>query len=126
MISKLIAWGESRPQAIARMRRALAEYEVRGIKTTIPFFKWLLDDEAFVAGEVRHGFHRPCCSPARQGRELQEPNAGDLEMAAVAAALAHVAPARSRQRARRTGPATSQPLERRRAPRRSVPGRSPR
>ena len=89
MISKLIAWGESRPQAIARMRRALAEYEVRGIKTTIPFFKWLLEDEAFLEAKFDTGFIDRVLT-ARQGRELQEPSAGDLEMAAVAAALAHV------------------------------------
>ena len=38
MISKLVAWAEDRPLAIARMRRALGEYLVTGIKTTVPFF----------------------------------------------------------------------------------------
>src|SRR5207302_9770617 len=38
MISKLAAWAEDRPRAIARMRRALAEYLVAGIRTTVPFF----------------------------------------------------------------------------------------
>src|SRR5262245_2106792 len=89
MISKLITWGDSRPQAIARMRRALAEYEVRGIKTTIPFFKWLLNDEAFLDARIDTGFIDRVLAE-RQGRELQEPKAGDLEMAVVAAALAHV------------------------------------
>ena len=50
MISKLIAWGEDRAQAIARLRRALSEYEVRGIKTTIPFFQWILAEPDFVEG----------------------------------------------------------------------------
>jgi acetyl-CoA carboxylase biotin carboxylase subunit len=50
MISKLVAWGETRDQAISRLRRALSEYEVRGIKTTIPFFQWLLATEDFRAG----------------------------------------------------------------------------
>ncbi len=50
LIAKLSAWGEDRPQAIARMARALGEYEVRGIKTSIPFFRWLLADDDF-----RHG-----------------------------------------------------------------------
>jgi acetyl-CoA carboxylase biotin carboxylase subunit len=50
MISKLSAWGEDRPHAIARMRRALSEYEVRGIKTTIPFFQWILDEPDFLEG----------------------------------------------------------------------------
>jgi acetyl-CoA carboxylase biotin carboxylase subunit len=50
MISKLIAWGEHRDQAIARLRRALSEYEVRGIKTTIPFFQWILGTDDFREG----------------------------------------------------------------------------
>ena len=49
LISKLITWGDTRDHALARMRRALAEYEVRGIRTTIPFFRWILDDEDFKA-----------------------------------------------------------------------------
>jgi acetyl-CoA carboxylase biotin carboxylase subunit len=51
MISKLIAWGEDRAQAIARMRRALSEYEVRGIRTTIPFFQWILATGEFARAE---------------------------------------------------------------------------
>jgi acetyl-CoA carboxylase biotin carboxylase subunit len=50
LIAKLTAWGEDRPHAIARMARALGEYEVRGIKTSIPFFRWLLADGDFREG----------------------------------------------------------------------------
>jgi acetyl-CoA carboxylase, biotin carboxylase subunit len=50
MISKLITWADDRSTALARMRRALAEYEVRGIRTTIPFFRWILEDDDFQAG----------------------------------------------------------------------------
>jgi acetyl-CoA carboxylase biotin carboxylase subunit len=50
MIAKLIAWAESRPDAIARMERALGEYEVLGIRTTIPFFLWLMREPDFVEG----------------------------------------------------------------------------
>jgi acetyl-CoA carboxylase biotin carboxylase subunit len=50
LISKLCAWGEDRPQAIARMRRALSEYDVRGIRTTIPFFQWMLASREFLDG----------------------------------------------------------------------------
>ena len=50
LIAKLSAWGGDRLQAILRMARALGEYEVRGIKTSIPFFRWLLQDEDFRAG----------------------------------------------------------------------------
>ena len=50
LIAKLSAWGEDRSQATARMARALGEYEVRGIKTSIPFFRWLLADSSFREG----------------------------------------------------------------------------
>jgi acetyl-CoA carboxylase biotin carboxylase subunit len=43
MIAKLVAWAGSRGEAIARMSRALSEYQVLGIRTTIPFFVWLMD-----------------------------------------------------------------------------------
>ncbi|HEY3383274.1 MAG TPA: biotin carboxylase N-terminal domain-containing protein [Vicinamibacterales bacterium] len=50
LIAKLSAWGGDRAQAILRMSRALGEYEVRGIKTSIPFFRWLLHSSDFRAG----------------------------------------------------------------------------
>ena len=50
LIAKLSAWGGDRDHAILRMARALDEYEVRGIKTSVPFFRWLLDDEDFRLG----------------------------------------------------------------------------
>ena len=56
MISKLVTWGDTREHAIQRMRRALAEYQVRGIRTTIPFFQWILEDQDFQAGRFDTGF----------------------------------------------------------------------
>jgi len=89
MISKLITWGETRPQALARMRRALAEYEVRGIKTTIPFFQWVLTDADFIAGRFDTGFIDRKLS-ARNGAPLREASEAQQELAAIAAALSHV------------------------------------
>ncbi len=51
MISKLVAWGADREDAIRRMRRALREYEIAGVKTTIPFCLWVLQHEKFCAGD---------------------------------------------------------------------------
>ncbi len=55
MLAKLIVWGEDRDQAIQRARRALAEYQVEGLPTVIPFHQAILEDPAFVAdgGEFR-------------------------------------------------------------------------
>ena len=86
MISKLITWGETRDHALARMRRALSEYEVRGIKTTIPFFQWVLDDEDFKAARVDTGFIDRKLG-GRNGAPLRTPTDEQLEIAAIAAAL---------------------------------------
>ena len=90
MVSKLIAWGDTRPHAIARMRRALSEYEVRGIKTTIPFFQWVLEDPDFVAGRFDTSFIDKKLG-ARDGELLRTPDAEHEELAAIAAALTQLA-----------------------------------
>ncbi len=50
LISKLVVWGESRGHAIQRMRRALEEYKIVGVRTTIPFHQNLLKQSRFIAG----------------------------------------------------------------------------
>ncbi|MBW7473552.1 acetyl-CoA carboxylase biotin carboxylase subunit [Paenibacillus oenotherae] len=50
MIAKLIVWGENREDAISRMKRALAEFAIDGIRTTIPFHMKLLNHPKFVDG----------------------------------------------------------------------------
>jgi pyruvate carboxylase subunit A len=52
MISKLIVWGRDRNEAIIRMRRALYEYMIVGIKTNIPFHKAVMENSRFVRGEL--------------------------------------------------------------------------
>ncbi len=56
LISKLAAWGRSRSESIDRLRRALDEYEVAGIKTTLPFFREIVRDEEFKSGQLDTGF----------------------------------------------------------------------
>ncbi|MDX2033548.1 MAG: acetyl-CoA carboxylase biotin carboxylase subunit [Blastocatellia bacterium] len=56
MISKLAAWGPTREEAIARMKRALGEYHVGGIRTTIPFFLDVLEDDEFQRGAIDTGY----------------------------------------------------------------------
>jgi len=82
MISKLVAWGEDRPRALARMRRALDEYQVRGIETNLPFHRRCLRHEAFAAGDYDTGFI---------GREMADrggdASSAELDAAIIAAAL---------------------------------------
>ncbi|MEK3881550.1 acetyl-CoA carboxylase biotin carboxylase subunit [Paenibacillus sp. PL2-23] len=51
MIAKLIVWGATREEAIARMKRALSEFAIEGIRTTIPFHMKLLNHPKFVKGD---------------------------------------------------------------------------
>jgi acetyl-CoA carboxylase biotin carboxylase subunit len=52
LLAKLIVWGETREAALARSRRALAEFEIGGVKTNIPFHRGIVDNAAFVGAEV--------------------------------------------------------------------------
>jgi len=56
LLAKLVVWGSDRAEAIARLRRALAEYEVFGIQTTIPFFRRVLAHVDFIAGRIDTSF----------------------------------------------------------------------
>jgi acetyl-CoA carboxylase biotin carboxylase subunit len=51
MIAKLIVWGKTREDAIARMKRALGEFSIEGIQTTIPFHQLLLEHPTFIKGD---------------------------------------------------------------------------
>jgi acetyl-CoA carboxylase, biotin carboxylase subunit len=86
MISKLVTWADDRPSALARMKRALAEYEVRGIRTTIPFFRWILEDEDFRTARFDTTFIDRKLG-ARNGQPLAAPDDEHAVMAAVAVAV---------------------------------------
>jgi acetyl-CoA carboxylase biotin carboxylase subunit len=84
LISKLVVWGATRQEAIARMRRALGEYLIGGIKTTIPFHLWLMDDPDFQAGRLDTGFIERRYRP-----QAVQPEQVAQDMALIAAALDH-------------------------------------
>jgi pyruvate carboxylase subunit A len=52
MISKLIVWGKDRDEAVSRMRRALYEYVIQGVRTNIPFHKTVMKNPRFVKGDI--------------------------------------------------------------------------
>ncbi len=84
MVAKLVVWGEDRTAAIQRADRALREYRVRGIHTTIPFFRAILRDPDFVAGDYTTGF----LDAARMERLCADLPPLDTEAATIAAAIA--------------------------------------
>jgi acetyl-CoA carboxylase biotin carboxylase subunit len=86
MIAKLAVWAEDREGAIARMRRALREYEVGGITTNIAYHEELLTHPEFVSGDYTTEF----IPKLMRDRNAPAPRAAqDAELAAVLAA--HVA-----------------------------------
>ncbi|NWG75895.1 MAG: acetyl-CoA carboxylase biotin carboxylase subunit, partial [Rubrivivax sp.] len=52
LIAKLICWGDTRGEALLRMRRALLEYRVMGVRTNIPFHQTLMNSARFIGGQV--------------------------------------------------------------------------
>jgi acetyl-CoA carboxylase biotin carboxylase subunit len=69
LISKLVAWGATRGDALSRMRRAVAEYTVLGIKTTLPFFERVLQHPDFEAGDFDTSFVEKVFAEANGRRE---------------------------------------------------------
>jgi acetyl-CoA/propionyl-CoA carboxylase biotin carboxyl carrier protein len=56
LFAKLIVRGVDRADALRRLRRALAEFRIEGVATTLPFYRALLDEEVFVSGDYTTGF----------------------------------------------------------------------
>jgi len=78
LVAKLIVWGSNREEAIARMKRALEEYKIKGIETTIPFHMKVLEHEPFLLGCYNTGIVK----------EIEHPETDmHIEIAAIAAAI---------------------------------------
>ncbi|MCM3881205.1 MAG: ATP-grasp domain-containing protein [Vicinamibacterales bacterium] len=88
LVSKVIAWSPDRPGAIARLIRALSEYDLRGIKTTIGFCRELLSSPAFAAGDFDTTTIDRLLEGRRNGNGETPPDAELEELAAIAAAFA--------------------------------------
>ena len=86
LIAKLIASGATRRDAIARMSRALAEYQVLGIKTTIPFFLWLMRQPDYIGGRYDTTYLDALLA-ARAGASFSEFSEAEQDLVAAAAAL---------------------------------------
>lgn len=85
MISKFAVYGKDRAEAIDRMRRALMEYEIGGIKTTLPFFREIMDDEEFIDGKLDTGF----IPRFNERKKSAPPDETTRDMAMIAAAVSY-------------------------------------
>jgi acetyl-CoA carboxylase biotin carboxylase subunit len=85
LLAKLVTCGTDRFQAVARMRRAIGEYRVAGIRTNLEFFRALLGDPEFLAGRLSTRFIEEFLGR----RSRSGPGDGYLDAAAVATALTY-------------------------------------
>jgi len=96
LLAKLVTWGPDRNAAVLRLQRALSEYAISGIQTNIAFFREILDDPEFLAGNLSTEFVGDFLT---RRRHPSEPSP-ELDMAVALAALAHFES--ERERATRT------------------------
>jgi acetyl-CoA carboxylase biotin carboxylase subunit len=85
LLSKLIAWGNSREETIARLRRALDEYKITGIRTNVSLFRRILTDPEFLRSEISTKWLDDLLSRPRPAAHASRPEAE--EAAAIAAAF---------------------------------------
>jgi acetyl-CoA carboxylase biotin carboxylase subunit len=84
MIAKLITWADTRADAIARMARAIDEYQITGVQTTLGFCRFVMQHDAFTSGRFDTGFIKQYFTPA----DLSVPPIADeTDLAAVLAAF---------------------------------------
>jgi acetyl-CoA carboxylase biotin carboxylase subunit len=90
LLSKLIAWGNSREETIARLRRALEEYTVTGIKTNVGLFRRILAEPDFLRAEIHTRWLDELLHPVRPAASSANENQRDRsasDAAAIAAAI---------------------------------------
>ncbi|MBD2752355.1 acetyl-CoA carboxylase biotin carboxylase subunit [Spirosoma validum] len=83
MIAKLITYGDSREEAIQKMIRAIDEYQISGVQTTLPFCRFVMEHDAFRSGQFDTGFVSKYFTPDKL---TPAPDVAESELAAVLAA----------------------------------------
>jgi acetyl-CoA carboxylase biotin carboxylase subunit len=88
LLAKLITWGPDRNAAMQRLRRALGEYTITGVETNVAFFREILDDPEFRAGNISTEF----VANFFARRKLRAEPAAQLDLAVALAAAAYAKP----------------------------------
>lgn len=92
LISKLIVWGETRAEAILRMRRSLEEYRIVGVRTNIPFHQNLMDSHRFMGGQYDTRF-------VEKRFSMEAAEEGKTDQSGIAAIIATLVAHQQTQRA---------------------------
>jgi pyruvate carboxylase subunit A len=72
MLAKLVTYGQTRGEAIQRMREAIAQYEVEGVATTLPFGRFVMDHPAFLSGQFDTHFVKQYFSPETLNASMEQ------------------------------------------------------
>jgi acetyl/propionyl-CoA carboxylase alpha subunit len=86
MLAKLVTWGQNRAEAIQRMREAIADFEVQGVQTTLPFGRFVMDHPNFISADFDTGFVAKHYTPDK----LHEGEKDEAEVAALVALQQHL------------------------------------
>jgi acetyl-CoA carboxylase biotin carboxylase subunit len=86
LLSKVIVWGDDRGQALARVRRALSEYQISGIRSTLSFSRWLFERPEFIEARFHTSFLDELLQQ-RAGEPFGEADPSIEEVAVMAACL---------------------------------------
>jgi acetyl-CoA carboxylase biotin carboxylase subunit len=109
LLAKLVCWGNDRAEAIARLQRALDEFTIAGVRTTIPFAQWITRSPRFLQGDLSTDFVAEewrsdlTSQPPSLMREGGEEELDEEQVAALAAALLAGELGQARARRRHTG-----------------------
>jgi acetyl-CoA carboxylase biotin carboxylase subunit len=82
MVAKLVVWGRDRGEAIERLRRALSEFVVKGIKTSIPFHQKVVNHPVFLAGHYDTGFIEQHMAGGKGGTAASDEDAAEARRVA--------------------------------------------
>jgi acetyl/propionyl-CoA carboxylase alpha subunit len=84
MIAKLITFGADRTEAIARMKRAISEYRIAGVQTTLDFADYVMDHDAFISGDFDTHFVEKYFTPdVLQGDDAAVESIGAMALASL-------------------------------------------
>jgi len=78
LIAKLAVWGSNREESIQRMKNALNEFVIEGVKTTIPFHRKIIEDECFLKGEIHINFVEERIGELLPAQALEEEEAAAI------------------------------------------------
>ena len=87
LLSKIITWGQTRKEAISRMKRVLNEYQILGVTTNIELFNWIFNQPKFMDGSFSITFLEDNFNPSLTGNDISNQIKDELKIISIAGTL---------------------------------------